>query len=60
MSAASYDGSCFCGRVRYRFSGAVKFVAHDQCSICRRFFRSKNWPGEAHLTLATVAGVDLI
>ena len=101
MSAASYDGSCFCGRVRYRFSGAVKFVAHDHCSICRRtsgaafvtwvgvkeeqltmlagegelttfassegaqrqfckhcgshlFFRSKNWPGEAHLTLATV------
>ena len=96
---ATHEGSCFCGRVRYRIAAPVKFVAHDHCSMCRRiagapfvtwcgvkegqfemlagedalttfassahatrqfcttcgshlFFRSTNWPGEVHVTLA--------
>jgi hypothetical protein len=96
-----HHGSCFCGQVRYRIRGPVKFVAHDHCSICRRiagaafvtwcgvkatqfelvageselttfastpeatrqfckhcgshlFFRSSRWPGEVHVTLATL------
>ncbi len=97
----SYEGSCFCGRVKYRISAPAKFVAHDHCSMCRRiagapfvtwcgvpegqfamvagegalstfassehatrqfcstcgshlFFRSTRWPGEVHVTLATL------
>lgn len=31
-----YEGSCFCGTVKFRVQKPIKFVAHDHCSICRR------------------------
>jgi hypothetical protein len=105
MGPGSYDGGCFCGRVRYRIDAPIKFVAHDHCSMCRRiagaafvtwcgvkaeqftllageddlttfastpeatrqfcrhcgshlFFRSSHWPGEVHVTRATVHAPD--
>lgn len=101
MTANDFEGSCYCGRVRYRMTGDPRFVVHDHCSICRRvagaafvtwvgvkdeqfsllaggdelttfassseatrqfckhcgshlFFRSSRWPGEVHVTLATL------
>jgi hypothetical protein len=101
----AYEGSCFCGRVRYRIAPPAKFVVHDHCSMCRRiagapfvtwcgvladqfelvagedalttfassaeatrqfcgtcgshlFFRSSRWPGEVHVTLATLADAE--
>ena len=35
-TAASLDGGCFCGAVRYRISGAPLDVGHCHCTICRR------------------------
>jgi hypothetical protein len=34
--ATTYDGSCFCGAVRYEITTPIKFVAHDHCAICRK------------------------
>lgn len=32
----SLQGQCFCGAVTYRVAGAVKWVAHCHCSMCRQ------------------------
>jgi hypothetical protein len=58
MTTAHFDGGCFCGCVRYRVTGAVKFVAHDHCSICRRTSGAAfvTWCGVKEEQLALVDG----
>ncbi len=33
---ADHDGACHCGRVKFRASGAPKFVSACHCESCRR------------------------
>ena len=32
----TYDGSCHCGRVRFRVTAALDTVVHCNCSICTK------------------------
>ena len=34
--APGYDGSCLCGRVRYRFAGPLGTIDHCHCTDCRK------------------------
>jgi hypothetical protein len=34
--AASHDGSCYCGAVRFTLAGAASLVVNCHCSQCRR------------------------
>ena len=36
MPEQSVTGSCLCGEVRYRLSGALRRLTHCHCSICRK------------------------
>lgn len=36
MDTHQYEGSCLCGGIRYRVSGAIKAVTHCHCSMCRK------------------------
>jgi hypothetical protein len=43
-----YKGSCLCGQVRYVIAGAIRYVSHCHCSMCRKAH------GAAFATYATV------
>ena len=45
----SIEGSCLCGRVRYRISGKLHAASHCHCSMCRR---------QHGAVFATYAGFD--
>jgi hypothetical protein len=36
MSEAEHSGRCLCGAIRYRASGAPKWIANCHCASCRR------------------------
>jgi hypothetical protein len=36
MSEAEHTGHCLCGAVRYRATGAPKWIANCHCASCRR------------------------
>ena len=36
MSADTLSGGCLCGAVRFRFTGAPKWVLHCHCESCRK------------------------
>jgi hypothetical protein len=36
MTEAEHTGHCLCGAVRYRVSGAPKWIANCHCESCRR------------------------
>lgn len=36
MADTTYEGSCFCGKVRYRITEALKEMSHCHCTDCRK------------------------
>lgn len=62
MISQSWEGACYCGSVRYRASGAPKFVAHDHCSICRRIAGAAyvTWVGFREEQVEVLAGREAL
>lgn len=46
-------GGCFCGAVRYEYSGEPSFMAHCQCTRCRKA------SGTGHSSFLAVQDADL-
>ena len=49
----SFTGGCFCGAVRYEYSGEPNFAAHCQCNRCRMA------SGTGHSSFLAVQEADL-
>jgi hypothetical protein len=54
MTAASVDGACLCGAVRFTATLPSKWVAHCHCSFCRRAHGAAfvTWAGFAEAQVA--------
>jgi hypothetical protein len=54
MNELEYDGGCFCGKVRYSITGAVRDVCYCHCESCRRA------SGAPFVAWATFAAADFV
>ena len=53
-----HQGGCLCGAVRYRVTGAPRWVAHCHCKSCRKASGSAvvTWAGYTRETFEVAAG----